>query len=155
MRPPKCNGVTPPFVLVAAAMLLPLVLGACSTLDQVAADIFASRTRAGGLYAGQVMQGEIRFTAARAGALELRSGESAPLSCLGAVRYTASTSAAATVSCSDGVSILIPLQVLGPLRGTGRSEPGASGFALTYGLQPESVAAYLGLSVEQVKPVSP
>ena len=155
MRPSKCSIVTPSFLRVAAAMLPPLVLGACSTLDQAVADMFASKTRAVGLYAGQVLQGQISFTSARAGALELRSGEPAPVSCLGTVRYTASTSAAATLSCSDGASILIPLQVLGPLRGTGRSEPGATGFALTYGLQLESVAAYLGLSLEQVRPVLP
>ena len=130
-------------------------MAACSTVDEAAANVFASRTQATALHAGQVLQGQASFTAARAGTVQLQSATTPPLSCFGAIRYTATSSGVATLSCSDGAAVAVPFDAVGPLRGAGRVQLGAGVFSLTYGLPPDMVAAYLGVPLAQVQPLLP
>ena len=134
-----------------AALLLMLLLSACSTVEQTAADIFASRTPAGAVVFGRVLQGQASFTSARVATIHLQSSESPALSCFGALRFTASSSGIATLSCSDGMAVAIPFQALGPLRGVGRSQNGQTMFSMAYGLPADMLATYLGVPVDHVK----
>lgn len=134
-----------------AVVLLMWVVSACSTVEQTAADIFASRAPAGALVLGRVLQGQVSFSTARQATIHLQSSDSPALACFGALRFTASSSGVATLSCSDGMAVAIPFQALGPLRGTGRSQDGQAMVSMAYGLPADMLATYLGVSVDQVK----
>lgn len=134
-----------------AAMLIMLLLSACSTVEQTAADIFASRTPAGVFFLGRVLQGQVSFTSARQATIHVQSNDSPALACFGAMRFTASSSGIATLSCSNGMAVAIPFQALGPLRGAGRSQDAQAMVSMAYGLPADMLATYLGVPVDQVK----
>lgn len=136
--------------LVVVSLLLSL--GACSTVDQIAADVLAARAPAVGLYAERVLQGEVSFTSPRVGTMHLQTSQSPVLSCVGQIAYTGSATGVVHLSCNDGALLVVPFQALGPLRGVGRSQPGGKVMSLTYGMAPDMVASYLGVPVELVRP---
>ena len=137
-----------------AAILL-LASSGCSTVEQTAADIFASRTEAAAVYGGRLLQGQASFTSAREATIHLQSSTAPALSCFGAMRFTATNSGIVNLSCSDGMAVAIPFQALGPLRGSSRNQSGQPAFSLAYGMPTEMVATYLGVPVEQLKPPAP
>ena len=136
----------------ALVVVLSLCLAACSTVDQIAADVLAARAPAAGLYGERVLQGEVSFTSPRIGTVHLQTAQSPVLSCVGQIAYTASAMGVVNLSCNDGALLVVPFQALGPLRGAGRSQPGSKGMSLTYGMAPDMVASYLGVPVDLVKP---
>ena len=131
--------------------MLLLALGGCSTVEQTAADIFASRTHAAAVYAGRLLQGQASFASSREATIHLQSSAAPAISCFGAMRFTATNSGVVNLACSDGMAVAMPFQALGPLRGSGRNQSGESVFSLAYGLPAEMLASYLGVSVEQLK----
>jgi hypothetical protein len=141
-----------PFVRTLSAVLALAGMVSCATVKETASAVFASNAQATGLVGGRVLQGQVSFTRARSGWVHLQSVDAPSLACFGALDLTATSSGVATLSCSDGQSAAIPFQVLSPLRGAGRSQPGEAAYGLTYGLPADSAAAHLGVPVERLAP---
>ncbi|MCY7304626.1 MAG: hypothetical protein LH632_00450 [Rhodoferax sp.] len=131
--------------LVLALAVTPVLLGACSTLDDTAQDILASRASAAGVVAGRLLQGKAIFNRPRAGNIHLHSSDAPSLDCAGTLTMTATHSGVANLSCNDGQTVLVPFQLLGPMRATGRGRMGDAVFSLTYGLPPDMAGPYLGV----------
>jgi len=144
-----------PLLLLPALVGLAMGLTACSTVEETASYLLTSNTQATALIAGRVLQGQARFTDARQGTLHLQTDDAPGLACFGPIRFTATGSGVASLSCSNGESVAIPFQSLSPLRGAGREQAGDRVLALTYGLAPDLAATYLGVPVERLTRTPP
>ena len=141
----KLNADLSPMRLLPGVALAALLLAACSTVDEAASRLFSSNTDAAGVIAGRVMLGRANFTSAHEATIRLQSDDAPGLSCFGSLRFTATSGGVAGFLCSDGVAVSMPFRAISALRGAGRGQIGDNMVALTYGLEPDIAAAYLGL----------
>jgi len=140
------------FRLALAVAVAPVLLGACSTLDDTAQDILASRASAAAVVAGRLLQGKAIFNRPRAGTIHLHSADAPSLDCVGALTMTATNSGVANLSCNDGQTVFVPFQLLGPMRASGRGRMSDAVFSLTYGLPPDMAGPYLGVPAGRLMP---
>lgn len=124
-------------VILAAGLLL----GGCAALNDATMRALATSTPALAAAGERVLSGEMLLYTDRSGRLQLRSGDGARLSCMGSLRYTATSSGTMNLSCSDGTRVQLPFTALGETSGHG-SLPGGS-ISFTYGLAPEAARAWL------------
>jgi len=125
-------------VLLLAGTLL---LGGCAAVNDVTMRAFATSAPALAVVGERVLTGDIVLYTDRSGKLQLRSEAEPALSCMGALRYTATSSGTVNLSCSDGRQAQLPFTALGKTSGHGGTAGGPISF--TYGLAPESARAWL------------
>lgn len=138
---------------VFAVLVGPLaVLAGCAVVDDTVQNVFSSRAGAAAVVSGRLLKGQITYTQPRMGTIHLRSEDSPVLACSGALNLTATSTGVASLACSDGQSVVVPFQLLSPLRAAGRGNKGGAVFSLTYGLPPEMAAPFLGVEMERLMP---
>jgi hypothetical protein len=128
----------PRSVLLLAGALL---LGGCAAINDATMRALASSASAQAVIGERVVTGEMLLYTDRSGKLQLRSDVAPALSCMGALRYTATTSGAVNLSCSDGTQARLPFTALSETSGYGGMPGGPVSF--TYGLAPEPARAWL------------
>ncbi len=117
------------------------LLGGCAAVNDATMRALATSTPALAVIGERVLSGEMLLYTDRSGRLQLHGGDRAGLSCLGSLRYTATTSGTMNLSCSDGTRVQLPFTALGETSGHG-SLPGGS-ISFTYGLPAETARAWL------------
>ena len=127
-------------------------LSGCSSVNEKVTRWLSSNADAIGVIDDRILRGQASFTNQREATVHLQSNDAPTpsLTCLGALRFTASNSGVVDFSCSDGRSIMVPFQSRSLLSGVGRGLVGNSEFALTYGLPSEKAASFLGLPMERL-----
>lgn len=124
-------------LLLAGALLL----GGCAALNDATMRALASSASALAVIGDRVFTGEMLLYTDRSGKLQLRSEAEPALSCMGALRYTATASGTVNLSCSNGTQARLPFTALGETSGYGGTSGGTISF--TYGLAPEPARAWL------------
>ncbi len=124
-------------LLLAGALLL----GGCAAVNDVTMRALATSAPALAVVGERVLTGEIVLYTDRSGKLQLRSESEPALSCMGTLRYTATSSGTVNLSCSDGRQAQLPFTALGETSGHGGAAGGPISF--TYGLAPEPARAWL------------
>ena len=131
-------------------VLLALSLTGCSSVNEKMTGWLSSNVDAIAVLDGKVLRGEATFPNEREATLQLQSSDTPSLTCLGALRYTASNSGVVNFTCNDGSTSMVPFQSRSVLSGVGRGLTGKAEFALTYGLSVEKAASFLALPVERL-----
>ncbi len=126
-------------LLLAAA----LILAGCAAMHDATMRALASSAPALAVIGERVYTGEMLLYTDRSGRLELRSAGEPTLSCMGAMRYTATTSGNVTLSCSDGTQARLPFTALGETSGYGSARTASGVASFTYGLDAEPARAWL------------
>ncbi|MDP3702379.1 MAG: hypothetical protein Q8R72_15890 [Hylemonella sp.] len=134
----KPNSSPTRYVLLLAGALL---LGGCAAVNDLTMRAQASSAPALAVIGERVLSGEMLIYTDRSGKLQLRSEGEPALSCMGALRYTATASGTVTLSCSDGTQAQLRFTALGETSGYGSTPVGPISF--TYGLEPEPARAWL------------
>lgn len=124
-------------LLLAGALLL----GGCAAVNDATMRALATSAPVLAVVGERVLSGDVLLYTDRSGKLQLRSESEPALSCMGALRYTATSSGTVNLSCSDGRQAQLPFTALGETSGHGGTAGGPISF--TYGLAPESARAWL------------
>lgn len=124
-------------LLLASALLL----SGCAAINDATMHVLASSAPALAVVGERVLAGEMLLYTDRSGKLTLESGGESPLSCMGTLRYTATSSGTVNLRCSDGRQLQLPFTALGESSGYGGTAGGPVSF--TYGLAPEPARAWL------------
>ncbi len=132
----KFHAYPRPVLLLAGVLLL----GGCAAINDATMRALASPASALAVIGERVFTGDMLLYTDRSGKLQLRSEGEPALSCMGALRYTATASGTMNLSCSDGTQAQLPFTALGETSGYG-GVPGGPSF--TYGLAPEAARAWL------------
>lgn len=133
----KYDAHTRSVLLLAGALLL----GGCAAVNDVTMRALATSVPALAVVGERVLTGEVLLYTDRSGKLQLRSENEPVLSCMGALRYTATSSGTVNLSCSDGRQAQLSFTALGETSGYSGTVGGPISF--TYGLAPESARAWL------------
>lgn len=131
-------------------LLLSLSLTGCASVNEKVTGWLSSNVEAIGVFDGKILRGKATFPSEREATLHLQSNDIPSLSCLGALRYTATSSGVVDFSCNDGRFGMVPIQSRSVLSGVGRGWVGKAEFTLTYGLPVERAASFLALPIEQL-----
>ncbi len=116
-------------------------LGGCAALNDATMRALASSTPAMAVIGDRLLTGQALLYTDRSGTLELQAAAEPALSCMGTLRYTATSNGTVTLRCSDGTQAQLPFTALGDARGYGGTAGGPISF--TYGLAPEPARAWL------------
>ena len=127
-----------------------LSLSGCSSVTEKVTGWLSSNVDAIGVLDGKILRGKATFPNEREATLQLQSRDIPSLSCLGALRYTATSSGVVNFTCNDGSTSMVPFQSRSVLSGVGRGLAGKAEFALTYGLSIEKAASFLALPITQL-----
>ncbi|MCZ8294277.1 MAG: hypothetical protein O9312_12245 [Hylemonella sp.] len=133
----KHDAPTRSVLLLAGALLL----GGCAAVNDVTMRALATSAPVLAVVGERVLTGEVLLYTDRSGKLQLRSEGEPALSCMGALRYTATSSGTVNLSCSDGRQAQLPFNALGETSGYSGTVSGPISF--TYGLAPEPARAWL------------
>lgn len=132
----KSTAPTPSVLLLAGALL-----GGCAAVNDATMRALSTTTPALAVVGERVLIGDMRLYTDRSGALQLRSEGEPSLSCMGALRYTATSRGTVNLRCSDGMQAQLPFIALGEAAGHGGTAGGPISF--TYGLAAEPARAWL------------
>lgn len=129
----------------AAAVLtaLPLMLGGCAKVNDMTMRLLASSAPALAVVDETVLSGKVLLFTDRTGTLDLQTADVPATKCAGALRYTATRAGMVDLRCSDGREALLLFSELSETSGHG-SGPTARGTAsFTFGLEPDAARAWL------------
>lgn len=138
-------------------------LSACARINDAGMAVFSSTVPAIAIVNGQLLQGDMQLYPDRTGTVTLRSdadvnstAAAGPLpnlvqapakgvvaSCMGRMRYTATTTGTVDLNCNDGASAGLQVNLLGETRGYGRGVTGAGDASLVFGMAPAEARAHL------------
>lgn len=139
-------------------------LSACARINDAGMAVFSSTVPATAIVNGQLLQGEMQLYPDRTGVVTLRSdadvnstasGPSPGLtpapapakgvvaSCMGRMRYTATTTGTVDLRCNDGATADLKVTVLGETRGHGYGTTGTGDASLVFGMAPAEARAHL------------
>lgn len=114
-------------------------LAGCAQLNDTGLALLSSNLPAVAIVDGQLLQGEIQLFPDHTGTVSLRGQGS----CMGRLRYTATSTGAVDLRCSGGVVGDLKMTLLGDTRGYGYG-PTASGTAsLVFGMTAQESVAHL------------
>ena len=154
---------------VPTLVLVTLNLTGCTTITEKARGWLASDVDTYAVVEGRVLMGDARFYSERDARVQLHSTDEPTLSCIGPMRFNATTSGVVAFNCSNGRTATVYFQAMGPLSGAGRgvldeapqsmAKPdgtqNTSEFLLTYGLAPSKAVGYLAVAVDRLVPPKP
>ncbi|MFZ3127665.1 MAG: hypothetical protein WA136_06570 [Rhodoferax sp.] len=138
-------------------------LSACARINDAGMAVFSSTVPAIAIVNGQLLQGEMQLYPDRTGVVTLRSdadvnstagGGASPslvqapakgvvASCMGRMRYTATTTGTVDLRCNDGATADLKVTVLGETRGHGYGATGTGDASLVFGMAPAEARAHL------------
>ena len=139
-------------------------LSACARINDAGMAVFSSTVHAIAIVNGQLLQGDMQLYPDRTGVLTLRSGADvnstaaepspglapAPMpakgvvaSCMGRMRYTATTTGTVDLRCNDGATTDLLVTLLGETRGYGQGATGTGDASLVFGMAPAEARAHL------------
>ncbi len=148
------------FSLALATLLA--VLAGCADLNDTGLAALATRVPAFAIVNEQLVQGEMTLFPDHTGTVTLR-GQTAPSvgadgvavagpasagkvvlsSCVGRLRYTATTMGSIDLRCNDGSVTDLRMALIGETRGYGYGQTAAGLVSLTFGLSPVEARAHL------------
>lgn len=121
----------------------------CAQLNDTGLAIFSSNLPAVAIVDGQLLQGEIQLFPDHTGTVSVRA-QGAPsaaqaglTSCVGRLRYTATSTAAVDLRCNGGVSADVKTTLLGDTRGYGYGPTANGSASLVFGMSPQESRAHL------------
>lgn len=120
-------------------LTLPLLLGGCARLNDATMRALATPAPALAVVGERVLAGQALIYTDRSGTLELQATAEPGLSCMGTLRYTATSRGTVNLRCSDGLQAQFPFMALSEASGHGSG--GTASF--TYGLEPGPARAWL------------
>ena len=132
-----------------------LALSACAKLDDKAMQWISSTSAATAVVQGQLLYGEMRLNIDHSGLLSLKamappsskgSGNATgavPVTCVGRLHYTGSTSATIELMCSEGNQESLDVTFIGETRGYAYSQQSAT--SVSFGLDPQQTRAHLNV----------
>jgi hypothetical protein len=129
--------------VITPALLLALSLAGCAKISDLSQKALSSTAPALAVVNETLLRGEVEFFFDRKGTVRLQAD--AGMSCMGGLRYTASRAGTINLQCSDGSEVRLDFVALSETRGhaSGRGAQGPA--TLAYGLAPNDAAAYLML----------
>jgi len=132
-----------PCIPAAPLFALLLLLGGCARVNDMAANVLASDVPAHAVVGEHLLAGRALLYADRSGRLTLDAGGEAALSCMGTLRFTATSGGMVNLRCSDGTQGQFPFTALSELSGHGSGRTTQGAVSLAYGLDPEPARAWL------------
>lgn len=125
------------------SLMLALSLAGCAKINDVGMRLISSSAPALAVVNETLLSGEVKLFTDRTGTVALNAGGG--LQCMGNMRYTASKSGAINLKCSDNTEASLSFNALSETSGfaSGRGARGPA--SLTFGLEPAKAVAYLTL----------
>lgn len=133
----KSYAYTHSVLLLAGALLL----GGCAAVNDATMRVLATPSPAWAVVGEQLLTGQALLYTDRSGTLELQTATEPALSCMGTLRYTATSSGTVNLRCTNGLQVQLPFTALGEASGYGGTAGGPVSFA--YGLEPGPARAWL------------
>jgi hypothetical protein len=133
----KCHAHAHPVLLLAGALLL----GGCAAVNDATMRVLATPSPAWAVVGDKLLTGQALLYTDRSGTLEMQTAAGPALSCMGTMRYTATSSGTVNLRCTDGMQAQLPFTALGETSGYGGAAGGPVSFA--YGLEPGPARAWL------------
>lgn len=130
--------VSPYSVLLFAGALL---LSGCAAVNDATMRVLATPSPTWAVVGEQLLTGQTLLYTDRSGTLELQTTADPALSCMGTLRYTATSSGVVNLRCNNGLQAQLPFTALGESSGYGGTAGGPISFA--YGLEPGPARAWL------------
>lgn len=136
---------------LATCGLLALLAG-CADLNDTGLAALATRVQAYAVVDEQLVQGEMALFPDHTGTVSLRaepaaavkpSGKPPLTSCVGRLRYTATTSGTVDLRCNDGAVADLRMALIGDTRGYGYGQTATGLASLTFGMSPVEARAHL------------
>ena len=125
--------------------LVALACVGCSTINDRALRVLASKATAYAVVQGQLLEGDLQLTPDRTGKLTLHASdaEAALQTCVGTSKFEASLSGTVDVQCNDGTSVALTFGLISETRGFAYGATGSGPASLTFGLPAREALAYL------------
>jgi len=136
---------------LAASAVLAALLSGCADLNDTALAAVATRVPAHAIVNEQLVQGEMTLFPDHTGTVTLR-GDVQPgagaakiilSSCVGRLRYTATTMGSIDLRCNDGSVADLRMALIGDTRGYGYGQTATGLASLTFGMTPVEARAHL------------
>ena len=134
--------------MVCCIGLLGAVAG-CAQINDAGLAILSSKLPAIAIVDGQLLQGEIQLFPDHSGTVSVRSqgasgtGQNGTFSCIGRLRYTATSTGAIDLRCSGGVVGDLKMTLLGETRGYGYGPTASGAASLVFGMTAQESRAHL------------
>lgn len=133
-------------------------LGGCAMVNEVSSLALSTAVPAQAVVGEQLVRGELVLSPDRTGLATLRADPpssdaaakadgSAPVltSCVGRLRYTATTAGVVDLRCNDGAMAELRVTLIGDTRGYGYGEGNTGLASMVFGMTPKEARAYLPL----------
>ena len=143
--------------MLTSLSIMVFSLTGCSSVTEKMTGWLSSNVDAIATLNGKILRGKATFPNEREATFYLQSNDAPRLTCLGALRYTATSSGVVYFSCNDGGTSMVLFQSLSILSGIGRGLGGVekTEFALTYGLTTDKATSFLALPIERLEVPQP
>lgn len=121
----------------------------CAQLNDAGLAIFSSSLPAIAVVDGQLLKGDIQLFPDHTGTVSLRAqatsgaGQEVQTSCMGRLRYTATSTGAVDLRCSGGVVGDLKMTLLGDTRGYGYGTTASGTASLVFGMTAQESRAHL------------
>ena len=121
----------------------------CAQMNDAGLAILSSSLPAIAIVDGQLLKGDIQLFPDHTGTVNLRSqgesgdGQAGTFSCMGRLRYTATTTGAVDLRCSGGVMADLKMTLLGETRGYGYGPTAGGTASLVFGMTAQESQAHL------------
>lgn len=131
------------FAPAALLLALPLLLGGCARVNDMTMHMLASDVPTHAVLGERLLAGRTLLYSDRTGSLTLTAAGEAPLSCMGALRYTSSSGGSINLRCSDGAQLALRFTALSETTGHASGRSAQEAVSLAYGLDPAPARAWL------------
>lgn len=121
-------------------------LAGCADLNDTGLAALSTRVQAYAVVDEQLVQGEMVLFPDHTGTVALRAdpaGKPMLTSCVGRLRYTATTSGSIDLRCNDGAVADLRMALIGDTRGYGFGQTATGLASLTFGMNPVEARAHL------------
>lgn len=151
----------------AGAMIAASSLGGCALVNEASSLALSTAVPAQAVVNEQLVRGELVLSPDRTGLATLRAdppggdavakGDGGPVltSCVGRLRYTATTAGVVDLRCNDGAMAEVRVTLIGDTRGYGYGEGNTGLASMVFGMTPKEARAYLPLPPKAEIPGAP
>lgn len=143
--------------VVAVVAVFGAGLGGCALVNEASSLALSTAVPAQAVVSEQLVRGELVLSPDRSGLVTLRAdppggdatsradGGSILTSCVGRLRYTATTAGVVDLRCNDGAMAELRVTLIGDTRGYGYGEGNTGLASMVFGMTPKEARAYLPL----------
>jgi hypothetical protein len=131
-----------PSVLILTTLV---ILSGCARINDYASWPMSSSIDAIAIVNNQLLQGDVKLVPDRTGRATLSAAQGPITSCVGALRFTGTTTGAIDLRCNDGSTVDLQFAMLSEARGYAYGQTASGPVSLTFGLSNAQAQAYLKL----------